>query len=71
MAYFLHVRAFTGRVGHDQGHDAARSVQAAERALNRASGHLIHAAEMLREATRETSHLTGLGLQEREDDGSA
>lgn len=49
-----------GNVGHDQGAGALMSVSLAGGALISASGHLATAAEVLRRACAETSHLTGL-----------
>ena len=54
-------RALAGVVGHDQGKDVARSVSITGGALISAAGHLVTASGILRDATAETSHLTGRG----------
>jgi hypothetical protein len=62
---WLDGQASAGAVGHDQGQDASRSVAITGGALISASGHLATAADVLRRACEETSHLTGKG----DDDG--
>jgi hypothetical protein len=57
---WLNAQQSAGAVGHDQGPGALMAVSLAGGALLSASEHLVTAADVLRRACAETSHLTGL-----------